>query len=118
MINGLVYNLISSAGVAYLVVVLSRSLQINTQELAAYINPAREILQYSEYSSFDFTNTVDAAAIHAEISQQALMIGYVNIYWLLAWISIFAIPLCLLVPSQRANDQVIAKRQQNSPAPT
>ena len=111
MINGLVYNLISSAGVAYLVVVISRSIQINTQELGAHIDPSREVLGFAEYGHYDFTNSMDVAAIHAEISQQALMIGYVNVYWLLTWISLAALPLLLLVPTQRANAALIARRE-------
>ena len=111
MINGLLYNLIASAGVAYLIVILGRSIQINTQELGSFIDPASEILRFPEYGHYDFTDTIDAAAIHSEIIQQSVMIGYVNIYWLLTWIAIAAIPLLILIPSQRANQNLIAKRK-------
>ena len=113
MANMLVYNLISSAGVALLVVIISRSIQINTEELGAHITSTRELLRYPQFSSYDFTNAVDAAAIHATISQQALMIGYVNVYWLLGWISIGALPLLLLVPSRQQNLTLIKQRSQN-----
>ena len=103
----LVYNLISSAGVALLVVILSRSIQINTEELGAHINSTRELLRYPQFSSYDLKDAVDAAAIHATIGQQALMIGYVNVYWLLGWISLGAIPLLLLVPTKKQNIEII-----------
>jgi len=103
MINGLVYNLISSAGVAALVVILSRSTQINTAELAAHITSSSELLRFPEFGGFDPHNAVDAAAMHAQISQQALMIGYVNIFWLLTWIALAALPLLLLIPTESHN---------------
>ena len=110
MANMLVYNLISSAGVALLVVILSRSIQINTEELGAHITSTRELLRFPQFSGYDFKNVVDAAAIHAAIGQQATMIGYVNVFWLLGWISLGALPLLLLVPTKKHNLRLL-KRQ-------
>jgi len=103
MVNGLVYNLISSAGVAFLVVILSRSMQINTEELVGHITSSAELLRFPEYGGFDPSNEVDAAAMHAQISQQALMIGYVNVFWLLTWVALAALPLLLLIPTEKQN---------------
>ena len=114
MANMLVYNLISSAGVALLVVILSRSIQINTEELGAHINSTRELLRYPQFSTYDLKNAVDAASIHATISQQALMIGYVNVFWLLGWISIAALPLLLLVPTKKQNMAIIKRWETNT----
>ena len=112
MSNMLVYNLVSSAGVALLVVILSRSIQINTEELGAHITSTRELLRYPQFSGFDFKNAADAAAIHAAIGQQALMIGYVNVFWLLGWISLGAVPLLLLVPSKKQNLALLKRRSE------
>ena len=115
MANMLVYNLISSAGVALLVVILSRSIQINTEELGAHITSTRELLRYPQFSTFDFKNAADAAAIHAAIGQQALMIGYVNVFWLLGWVSLGALPLLLLVPTKQ--NLALLKRQEQHTQP-
>ncbi|MBS34451.1 MAG: hypothetical protein CMO26_00840 [Thiotrichales bacterium] len=109
---GLAYNLVSSAGVALLVVILSRSLQINTEELGANISLSSELLRFPEHALFDVRNAVDAAAVHAEIAQQALMIGYINIFWLLTWISILSIPLLALIPSAKRNRALLEARAQ------
>ena len=106
MVNGLVYNLISSAGVALLVVILSRSMQINSEELAGHITSTSELLRFPEYAGFDVRNAMDAAAVHAEIGQQALMIGYVNVFWLLTWVSLAALPLLLLIPTEKRNREI------------
>jgi DHA2 family multidrug resistance protein len=112
MANMLFYNLISSAGVAVLLVILSRSVQINTEELGVHITATRELLRYPQFSGFDFKSATDAAAMHATIRQQAVMIGYVNIFWLLTWVALAALPLLLLVPTKRSNLEVLKRQEQ------
>ena len=110
MANMLVYNLISSTGVAVLVVILSRSIQINTEELGVHITSTSELLRFPQYSGFDLKSAADAAALHVAIGQQALMIGYVNVFWLLTWIAVAGLPLLLLIPTNKSNLEVL-KRQ-------
>ena len=112
MANMLVYNLIGSTGVAVLVVILSRSIQINTEELGVHITSTRELLRFPQYSGFDFKSAADAAAIHAAISQQAVMIGYVNVFWLLTWVALAALPTLLLVPTKKSNLEVLKRQEQ------
>ena len=114
MANMLVYNLISSTGVAVLVVILSRSIQINTEEIGIHITSTRELLRFPQYAGLDFQSAAGAAALHATISQQAVMIGYVNIFWLLTWVALAALPLLLLVPTQKSNLEIF-KRQGRAP---
>ena len=114
MANMLVYNLISSTGVAVLVVLLSRSIQINTAELGVHITSTRELLRFPQYAGFDLTSAADAAALHATISQQAAMIGYVNVFWLLTWVGLAALPLLLLVPTTKSNLEVLKRQEQSN----
>lgn len=112
MANMLVYNLVSSTGVAVLVVILSRSIQINTEEIGMHITSTRELLRFPQYSGFDFDSAAGAAALHATISQQAVMIGYVNIFWLLTWVALAALPTLLLVPTKKSNLEVLKRQEQ------
>ena len=117
MANMLVYNLISSTGVAVLVVILSRSIQINTAELGVHITATRELLRFPQYTGFDLTSVADAAALHSAITQQALMIGYVNVFSLLTWVALAGLPVLLLIPSDKRYRQVLARRTPSSGNP-
>jgi DHA2 family multidrug resistance protein len=108
---GLVYNLVSSAGVAFLVALLSRSLQINSEELGANATPANEMLRFPEYAIWDMSDLVSLATLQAEIGLQAMMISYVNVFWVLTWASLAALPLLLLIPSR-----TIPRRATEGPA--
>ena len=97
-LTGLTYTIASSIGVAASVVVLTRTSQTNREELAAHVDPTNELLRFPEYAElWDLDVLENLAAIQIEISKQAMMIGYVNVYWMLAVLSICTLPLVLLV---------------------
>ncbi len=51
---------------------------------------------------FDFSSTRAVAMIHAEISRQALMVAYIDSFWLLCVVGVAVMPLVLLVrPAKR-----------------
>lgn len=97
----LTFNLISSAGVALLVAMLNRNLQTNTAELGAHITLTSERLLFPEYALFDLQEIAGLASIQAEITQQAQVIGYTNMFWLMMWLSLAAIPLLIVLPYHR-----------------
>lgn len=95
---GLAYTLASSAGVAVAVLILTRSTQTNMEEFVGHVVPGNELLNYPEYAaSWDLTNLESLAAIHGEISQQAMMIGYVNVYWMMAALCVVVFPLVFFI---------------------
>ena len=97
-LTGLAYTIASSMGVAVSVVVLTRSSQTSREELAAHVVPTNELLRYPEYSKgWNLDVLENLAAIHGEIGQQATMIGYVNVYWMLAVLCLCVFPLIFLV---------------------
>lgn len=99
---GLSYTLASSMGVTASVVVLTRSSQTSREELAAHVVPTNELLRYPEYSqAWNLDVLENLAAIHGEIGQQAVMIGYVNVYWMLAVLCLCVFPLIFLVRKKR-----------------
>ena len=95
---GLSYTIASSMGVAVSVVVLTRSSQTSRAELAAHVVPTNELLRYPEYSSaWNLEVLENLAAIHGELGQQAAMIGYVNVYWMLSMLCLCVFPLIFLI---------------------
>ena len=101
-IVGLAYTIASSIGVSVSVVVLTRSAQRSTEELGAHVVPTNELLRFPQYAeAWDLDVLENLAAIQAEIGQQALMIGYLNVYWMLAVLSMLTLPLVLLIGKRR-----------------
>ena len=97
-LTGLAYTIASSMGVAVSVVVLTRSAQTSRAELATHVVPTNELLRYPEYSSgWNLDVIENLAVIHGQIGQQASMIGYVNVYWMLAVLCLCVFPLIFLV---------------------
>ena len=94
---GLTHSVSSSAGVAIAVTMLSRFAQTSSEELGANIVPTNELLQFPEYTAWNLDALEGLAAIQAEVAQQALMIGYVNVYWMMTISSLVAVPIVLLL---------------------
>ena len=95
---GLGYTIASSMGVAISVVILTRSAQTTREELASHVVPTNELLRFPQYSQgWDLDVLENLAAIHGEISQQAIMIGYINVYWMLSILCLCVLPLLLVV---------------------
>ena len=92
----LTYSLSSSFGVALVVYILNRSIQINTEELGQHIEPGRRIVQDSGMIS-DFSDTGELFGVAREIALQATSIGYSNIYALMAFSALAIIPLAFLL---------------------
>ena len=93
---GLAYSLSSSIGIAVSVTLLGRSTQTSSEELAAHVVPTNERLWFPEYADWDLDTIESLAAIQAEVAQQALMIAYVNVFWMLGAVCIAAIPVVLV----------------------
>jgi DHA2 family multidrug resistance protein len=98
----LTYSLASSVGVALSVAVLSRSVQVNHEELAAHVVPSSEALRHGAYADeWDLYELEGLAAIDSEITQQAYMIGYTNVFWGLMVSALLIIPLVLFIRRAR-----------------
>ena len=95
-VTGLAYSISSSAGVAISVTLISRSSQTSNEELSSNVVLTNELLRYPEYSGWDLSAVQGLASIQAEVAQQALMISYVNVFWLLTIVCLAAIPVVIL----------------------
>jgi DHA2 family multidrug resistance protein len=95
-------NIGGSVGISVVTVMLARNVQISHSDLAAHIT------QYSippispaiTQGAPPITNTVLMMA-DAEINRQALMIAYIDDFWLMMIVSLVAIPLLLLLKKGR-----------------
>jgi DHA2 family multidrug resistance protein len=97
----LVRNIGSSIGISIVTVLLARNVQVNHQELSAFINPFNPVLRAASPAA--------AAGDPAALSQidglvniQALMISYVNDFKLMMIVTLTAIPLVFLLRKPRA----------------
>ena len=95
------FNVVSSAGVALLVALLSRSLQVNTEELGAHFAFGDERLLFPEFGAFALDTVSGLAAAQAEVAEQAVAIAYANLFRLMMWMALAALPLLVILPYKR-----------------
>jgi DHA2 family multidrug resistance protein len=96
--TSLVHTLATSIGVSVSVTILGRTLQISHEELASRVVPGIETLQSMQWTvPWRLTDVEGLAVIKAEVAQQALMIGYVNVYWATGIYALVVLPLALLL---------------------
>ena len=96
---GLTFSVASSTGIALAINLLTHTAQTSNEELVANVVPTNELLRFPEYSAWDLNAVEGLASIQAEVAQQALMIGYVNVYWMLMWVCLAMVPLVLIFGS-------------------
>ncbi len=92
----LVRNIGSSVGISVVISILARSAQVNHAEIAARI-PSYGAETGLLPAAWDVTTTAGAIALNAEVSRQALVIAYLNDFWLLMVLTVVAIPLVYLL---------------------
>jgi DHA2 family multidrug resistance protein len=89
---------LSSVGISLMVTVLARSTQINHAALVENFTPFNESLRLSNQSGLLDAGVLQGLArIDSEITRQAMMIGYLNDFWLLTVLAAIIVPLVLLL---------------------
>ena len=91
-----------SIGISVVTVLLARNVQISHSDLAPHITPYSipQFLQNVVNAAPGITDTA-VAMVDAEINRQALMIAYIDDFKLMMIISLFAMPLLLLLRKGR-----------------
>lgn len=90
----LTFNLAGSVGVAVSVALITRTTQVNHEELAAHVVPTNEMLRFEPYAeAWDLENLQNLASMDNEITREALMIAYGNVFWMMAVIMLALVPL-------------------------
>jgi DHA2 family multidrug resistance protein len=97
-----------SAGISMVTVLLARNIQISHADLASHITdksvPALDIGALDRLGVL--SDTVFAMA-DGMINKQAAMIAYIDDFYLMAWISVLAFPLVLLLKKPRGKVEVV-----------
>ena len=96
---GLSYSISSSTGIALSVTLLGRSSQTVNEELAGRVTHGNEAFHMPDYSTLRLDVVDSLAAIQSEVAQQALMVGYVNVFWMLTLVCLAAVPVVLIFGS-------------------
>ena len=101
-----VFNLVRSAGssigVSIAIAVLTRTTSVNHATLVEAVTPYSEVLRYAEIAGpWSLATGPGLAALDAEITRQAAMIGYVNDFHMLAIGSLVGLPLLLFLRRPR-----------------
>ena len=98
----LLRSLGASAGISLMTVLLARNIQTSHADLSGHVTSST--LSSLDVSSLDrFQNMGDATLrmIDAEVNRQAAMIGYVDDFYLMMWMTFAAVPLVLLMKRYR-----------------
>jgi DHA2 family multidrug resistance protein len=94
----LMRNIGSSIGVSIVVFMLARSTQVNHATLVNWITPFNPVLQMPNVASvIDLSSPRSLAILNGAITRQAALIGYLNDFRVLTWLSLLVIPLLLLL---------------------
>ena len=97
-----------SAGISMVTVLLSRNIQVSHADLASHITD--KSIPALDLSSLDRLGVVSDAVFSfadAMINKQAAMIAYIDDFYLMAWISIGAIPLVMLLKTPKGKVEVV-----------
>ena len=76
-------------------------MQINHAEISARV-PAYGVEQSVLPALWNPSSPVGAAALNAEITRQAAVIGYINDFWLMMWLTLAAVPLVYFLRARNA----------------
>jgi DHA2 family multidrug resistance protein len=94
----LVRSIGSSIGIAAALAILVRTAGISRGVLVQYVSPYNEIMRHSALpGGGNIADPSSLAPLEREIARQALMIGYVDVFYLCTLTSLLAMPLILLL---------------------
>jgi DHA2 family multidrug resistance protein len=93
----------SSIGISIVTTLLARNTQTIHADLGGHITAS--VTALIDFSSIDRFQTLGEAALRmvdAEVTRQAAMVAYIDDFYLMAWLSLAAIPLVLLMRRPQA----------------
>jgi DHA2 family multidrug resistance protein len=99
----LMRNIGSSVGISAVITVLGRQAQVNHAELASTLDPFRLLaLPTGLPQLWNLGAQSGAQALNAEVTRQALMIGYIDDFRLMMFMTVLAVPLLVLLRPPKA----------------
>jgi DHA2 family multidrug resistance protein len=92
----------SSIMLAMFSALLAHDLQVNHAELGARLSSGGLPLHLSRIWAGNSLDAPIAALAEAEVNRQAMMIAYINDFWVMMWVVVALLPLVLLLRPRRA----------------
>jgi DHA2 family multidrug resistance protein len=87
-----------SIGISLVTTLLARSVQTSHADLGSHVTgSATRLIDFSTIDRYQVLGEAALSAVDAEINRQAAMIGYINDFTLMMWLSFASIPLVLLI---------------------
>lgn len=93
----LVRNIGSSIGISLCIVMLTRNLQVSHADLSAQMTPFNPNLT----ALFPRPSVTDLAQLDGLVNQQAMMVSYIDDFYMLMWVTLSALPLVFLMGKPR-----------------
>ncbi len=98
-------NIAGSAGISFMSLMLARNVQINHSELAGHVTSARmTAMSYIDQMQYDLPRGLIARMLDAEINRQAVMIAYIDNFWMMMWGCLLMLPLIALMTRSRKRE--------------
>ncbi|KUO56184.1 MAG: disulfide bond formation protein DsbA [Sphingomonadales bacterium BRH_c3] len=92
----------ASAGIALMMVLLGRNIQVSHSDLAGHVTALTgNIVDVSTIDRFQAMGDVVLRIADAEVNRQAAMIAYIDDFWLMMWVTLAAAPLAFLLRINR-----------------
>ncbi|KRB85092.1 EmrB/QacA family drug resistance transporter [Sphingomonas sp. Root710] len=111
------YNLARNTGssvmIAVFTAILAHNIQVNHAEIGAHVGSANAPFLLSQMMGGTDLAERLAAMANAEVTRQAMMIAYIDDYWLMMWVMLAVVPLAILLgnerPAARSDEVIIAE---------
>jgi len=92
---------------------VARNLQVSHSEIGAHLTESTmPVLDPRFIDQIGHAGGMVAAMVDAEINRQAMMIAYIDDFWLMMWSALIAVPVVLLLRPAR-----LSKLTEPEPAP-
>jgi DHA2 family multidrug resistance protein len=93
----------ASVGISIVTALLGRNLQVSHADLSSHVTASiTDAIDFSTMDRFQSAGEALLRMIDGEVNRQAAMIAYVDDFWLMALLSIAAVPLVLLMRRSRS----------------
>jgi len=103
-IFSLVRNVSGSVGIAICTALVARNYQVSHAELGGHVTQqSMPMLDDRLIHALGRAGGTVAAMVDAEVNRQALMIAYINDYWIMMWGAILMLPMVLLLRPARVH---------------
>ena len=97
----LIRNIATSIMIATASAVLARNIQLNHLEVGSALKTGSTAFGMAQLAGGNFAAERIAAMANLEINRQAMMIAYLDDFWMMMWACLATIPLVLLIKPKR-----------------